>query len=445
MKPARPARAATPVPTSRLGRVLRMGLMAGELALGTALDGARQWASGRKPAAGSAILTARNARVLARELARLRGAAMKLGQMLSLQGDEILPPEFTQALAILGSQAYAMPSAQLHGVLGREYGAGWRRRFGRFDEEPIAAASIGQVHRARAGDGRELVLKIQYPGVARSIDSDVDNMATLLRWLDFLPVDLDVPGLAAEAKRQLRLEADYAAEARHAERFRELLGGCGEFVLPRVHRDLSTRRILAMDFIEGVPLESLQAPGVPQATRDRVGRALETLMFRELFELHYMQTDPNPANYLYQPGTGKVALLDFGSTLQLDPARVQRYRDICRALLADDEAAIRRHAVALGYLAEHEPEDRARGVIGMIRLVCEPLTHEGPYDFAGSRLVARARDHGIDLALRHGLPTPPPETAFLHRKLVGNFLLCALIRANIDANALIRPWLRKGR
>jgi predicted unusual protein kinase regulating ubiquinone biosynthesis (AarF/ABC1/UbiB family) len=440
---SRNSRTRTRVPTSRLGRVFRIGMMASELALGSALDGARQWVSGRRPEASATLLSARNAQVLARELSRLRGAAMKLGQMLSLQGDEILPPEFAQALSILGSQAYAMPAAQLHGVLGREYGAGWQRRFASFDEEPIAAASIGQVHRARAKDGRELVLKIQYPGVARSIDSDVDNLATLLRWLDFLPLELDVAGLTAEAKRQLRLEADYEEEARHAERFRKLLGDSEEFVVPRVHRDLSTRRILALDFAAGVPLESLQDPGVAQRERDRVGRLLESLMFRELFGLHYMQTDPNPGNYLYQPDTGKIVLLDFGSTLELEPGRVERYRGICRALMKDDAAGIRRYAVELGYLAEDEPEPRGSGVIEMIRLVCEPLTHRGAYDFAGSRLVARARDLGIDLALRHGLPAPPPETAFLHRKLVGNFMLCAMLRAHIDAHALIMPWLRK--
>jgi predicted unusual protein kinase regulating ubiquinone biosynthesis (AarF/ABC1/UbiB family) len=441
---SRKHRARTPVPTSRFGRVLRMGMMASELALGSALESARQWVSGRRPDA-STLLSARNAQVLARELSRLRGAAMKLGQMLSLQGDEILPSEFTQALAILGSQGYAMPAGQLHGVLGREYGSGWRRLFASFDEEPLAAASIGQVHRARAVDGRDLVLKIQYPGVARSIDSDVDNLATLLRWLDFLPLELDVAGLSAEAKRQLRLEADYEQEARHAERFRRLLGDSDDFIVPRVHRDLSTRRILALDYVDGIPLAQLKDAELPQRERDRLGRALESLMFRELFGLHYMQTDPNPANYLYQPDTGRVALLDFGSTLELEPARVEGYREICRALIRADEAGIRRHAIELGYLSAAEPEDRARGVLEMIRLVCEPLTHRGVYDFAGSRLVGRARDLGIDLALRHGLPTPPPETAFLHRKLVGNFMLCAMLGARIDAHALITPWLRRHR
>jgi predicted unusual protein kinase regulating ubiquinone biosynthesis (AarF/ABC1/UbiB family) len=197
------------VPSTRLGRAVRLGLMAGEVAFEGMLGSARALAAGRRPTAAGALFSVRNAETLARRLSSLRGAAMKLGQMLSVQGDELLPPEFRQALAILRSQAYAMPIEQLRRVLGREYGAGWRDRFERFDEEPLAAASIGQVHRVVTRDGRDLVLKIQYPGVARSIDSDVDNMATLLRWLDFLPVELDIAGLSGEAKRQLKVEADY--------------------------------------------------------------------------------------------------------------------------------------------------------------------------------------------------------------------------------------------
>ena len=144
-------------------------------------EGLKRIARGQAPDFRGALLSAPNARRLAARLARLRGAAMKIGQLVSLQGDDVLPPEFAQALSVLRSQAAPMPAQQLHRVLGREYGAGWRRRFARFDDEPIAAASIGQVHRVTAADGRDLALKIQYPGVARSIASDVDNVAVLLR------------------------------------------------------------------------------------------------------------------------------------------------------------------------------------------------------------------------------------------------------------------------
>lgn len=440
MSASKPRRRRTAVPATRLGRAVRIGLIAGEVALGGMLGGARQLAAGRWPDV-SALLSSGNAQVLARRLSTLRGAAMKLGQMLSLQGEELLPAEFRDALAILRDQAWAMPAAQLHGVLGREYGAGWQARFAEFDEDPVAAASIGQVHRARARDGRVLALKIQYPGIARSIDSDVDNLATLLRWLDFLPVELDIDGLMAEAKRQLHVEADYLQEAEHVERYRGLLGDDPGFVVPRVHRDLSTRRILAMDYVEAEPFESVCEAGQPHRLRNDLARRLQSLMFRELFEFRCLQTDPNPANYRYQRGSRRLVLLDFGSTMELDRARMEDYRGICRAVMADDPQALHRQALALGYLRADTPPASAGGVIEIIRLVCEPIRHRGTYDFAASRLPLRARDLGLDVAFRRGLPSPPPATAFMHRKLVGTFLLCAMLRARVDVRSLIEPHL----
>jgi predicted unusual protein kinase regulating ubiquinone biosynthesis (AarF/ABC1/UbiB family) len=430
------------VPSTRLGRAVRLGLMAGEVAIEGVVGSARALAAGKRPTITGSLLSQRNAETLARRLSSLRGAAMKLGQMLSVQGDELLPPEFRQALAILRSQAYAMPIAQLRRVLGREYGTGWQNRFERFDEEPIAAASIGQVHRVLTRDGRDLVLKIQYPGVARSIDSDVDNMATLLRWLNFLPVELDIGGLSREAKRQLKVEADYLQEADHAERFHDLLAGDAGLLLPRVHRDLTTRRILALDYIESEPIDVMAARDVPQHTRDTLVRRIEGLMFRELFEFGLMQTDPNPANYRYRPGTGQLVLLDFGSSIELDPERVDGYREICRAVIADDVERIRLAALRLGYLATDTPAESAAGVIEIIRLVCQPIRHRGAFDFAASQLPLKARDLGLEVAFRRGLPTPPPATMFLHRKLVGTFLLCAMLHARVDVRRLVEPYLR---
>ena len=191
-----------------------MARAAGEFALGGAAEGVRRLVAGRSAVGeASAFLSVDSARRLAARLARLRGGAMKLGQMMSLQGADLLPPEFAQALAPLRAQAAPMPRAQLRRALGREYGRGWERRFAHFDDEPITAASIGQVHRARAANGPELALKIQYPGVARSIRSDVENLAAMLQLLRLLPHEVDVPATAAEAARQLGQEADYLAES----------------------------------------------------------------------------------------------------------------------------------------------------------------------------------------------------------------------------------------
>ena len=429
------------VPASRFSRVLRFGLLSGELALATAIGTAKQLGAGRRPDLAAAILTPGNADLLARRLASLRGPAMKLGQILSLHSEELLPESFQAALAMLRAQGYSMPDTQLRRVLGREYGKGWQERFERFDLEPVAAASIGQVHRVVKRGGRELALKIQYPGVARSVDSDVDNLASLLRRLDFLPVKLDIDTLAAEAKRQLRLETDYEAEARNLERYRRLVGEMPHLVVPRVDRSLTTRHVLAMDWVDGEPLESLASEAVPATRRNAVAGTLYELMFRELFEFRFMQTDPNIANYLYSPATRQLALLDLGAVGEYPASFSEAYRRACRAVIAGDRDGVRAAAFDIGYAHPDDPEPMIRNSVDIIELACEPLVHRGPYDFAGSQLMLRARDRGLEVLFGQGLRSPPPETLCLHRKLIGTFMICAKLRARLNVHALVERFL----
>jgi aarF domain-containing kinase len=422
--------------------MLRLGLTAGELAMGGIAEGARRLAGDAPAQTVNALLTASNARRLTKRLAHMRGAAMKLGQLLSLDGDFVLPPEFADALAVLRDSADRMPRAQLNRLLGREYGKGWEARFSEFDYEPIAAASIGQVHFARAADDRRLALKIQYPGVARSISSDVDNMVTLLRLARIMPADFPMGDFASEAKRQLAQEADYLQEADWLKRFGELVVDEPRFRVPHVHDDLTTRRILAMDYMPGEPLSVLERPEAPQQRRDRIGGLIYHLLFRELFEFGVMQTDPNFGNYLLDEGSGDLVLLDFGSAIEYPPEFRDLYARICRAILAGDQSEIERVAVEIGYLHEGDPEEHVREVIDLLLIVCEPLCYEGIYDFAASDLIPRARDAGMDLIFRNRhFKHPPPETMFLHRKLVGSFLLCARMGAQVPVRDLIVPFL----
>lgn len=435
-----PKRRPSAIPQTRLGRFARMGMAAGGLAAGAAAQGLKRLAQGQAPDFRGALLSAPNARRLAERLARLRGAAMKIGQMVSMQGEDLLPAEFAQALSVLRSQAAPMPPQQLRRVLGREYGTGWERRFAAFDHEPVAAASIGQVHRVTTTDGRDLALKIQYPGVARSIASDIDNVAALLRLFNLLPIELDVAGIADEAKRQLMQEADYLSEARFLEHYRRLVADEPALLVPHVHGDLTTTRILAMDFVEAAPLDA--AATMSQGRRNAIGTVLERLMFRELFEFRVMQTDPNFANYLYQPKSGRLVLLDFGATRHFGARFALNYARISRAVIEGDRGAVAREAVHIGYAAADDPPQRIEAVVDMCLLACEPLRHVGRYDFGSSDLPARMRKLGFDLAIRQRLlRPPPPETLFLHRKLVGSFLLLARLRAHVDARSLILPFL----
>ncbi len=417
--------------------------MAGEVALGGVAERARRLAGG-EPAATSALFTGANARRLARRLSRMRGAAMKLGQLLSLEGEDFLPPEVSEALALLRSDADAMPEEQLRAVLAEEYGAEWQARFAHFDPEPIAAASIGQVHEARLADGRELALKVQYPGVSRSIGSDVDNLVTALRLTRLMPRELDLAGLAEEAKRQLREEADYAGEAERLERYRTLLEGDPAFVVPRVHLELTTPRILAMDRLHGVPLEDLCGAEHPQSRRDEAATDLYRLLFRELFEFGFVQTDPNFANYLWLPDEERLGLIDLGAGREV-PERLQDlYARLFHAGMRGDRAGVRDASLAIGLYEAGEREDRIEALVDMMLLACEAFSGGEPHDFAGSGHPARMRELGMDLALGKGFWRPPPiDSLYLHRKLGGTYLLAARLRARVDLRGLLLPFLER--
>ena len=436
-KPRRSSR----VPTGRLERLARVGLLAGELAAGGVAEGVRRVTGGRRE--GGFFVTEANAQRLVKRLAGMRGAAMKLGQLLSMEGEDLLPPEVSDALALLRNDGDCMPPQQLRRVLGHAWGKGWQERFTSFDFEPIAAASIGQVHQACSLDGRSLALKIQYPGVAKSTASDVDNLAAVLRMSRLLPSDVEIAPLIEEAKRQLRQEADYEAEARHLRHYGALLADASFFRVPAVHDDFTTRHVLAMDRLEGLPLEDLCGNDHSQQRRDQVGRALLELLLRELFEFRFSQTDPNIANYLWLE-EGRIGLLDLGAARDVPEPVSRNYARLCRAGMDRDRTALEEAALGLGVLPPDETPERRRAVLDFVELVAEPFHHEGIYDFGVSDLPRRAREAATRLAFRHGFRSPPPpEILFLQRKLGGTFLQCARLRARIDVRRLLEETFER--
>lgn len=424
------------VPRGRLSRLGVFGKLAGGVAGGVIAEGARRLADGQRPQLRDLLLTPANAGRVAAQLSHLRGAAMKLGQMISLDAGDMLPPELTQILSKLRDNAHHMPPAQLQQVLAKDWGKDWRRRFAHFDARPVAAASIGQVHRARTLDGRDLAIKVQYPGVRESIDADVDNVATLLRLSGAMPKEIDLAPLLAEAKRQLREEADYAREGAQLARFGALLAGDDDYVVPALVPEFRTANVLAMTFVEGVAVESLET--APQDMRDAAMRALLTLVVRELFEFGVMQTDPNFANYRWQPATGKLVLLDFGATRDVTPATADGYRALLVAGLAGDRDGVRAAAVAAGFVGAAAADGHRAGMDGMIDVILGELNRAGPFDFGDRSFVAVLRDQAIDIAQdRATWHIPPIDTLFVQRKISGTALLAARLKARVDVRAMV--------
>jgi len=428
------------IPSSRLSRLGVFGRLAGGVAGGMVAEGARRLASGERPRMSDLLLTPGNALKLADRLSHLRGAAMKLGQMISMDAGDMLPAELSMILARLRENAHHMPPAQLQTVLVRQWGPDWKTRLSRFDARPIAAASIGQVHRATTLDGEELAIKVQYPGIAESIDADVDNVATLLRVSGVLPLSIDIRPLLEEAKKQLHEEADYLREGAQMRHYGERLRGSSDFIVPKLFPDLTTDRVLAMSFVTGAPIETLAT--APQETRDRVIQALIGLVLRELFDFGLMQTDPNFANYRYQAETGRLVLLDFGAVRPVSVETALAYRTLLSAGLAGDRDHMREVAVGAGFLGEQAVRKHRPIVDHIIEVILRELNKPGPFDFGDRAFVGTIREDGAAMAAdRDTWHVPPVDTLFAQRKISGTALLAARLKARVDVRSMIESRL----
>ena len=424
-----------------MARFGQFGRLAGGIAGGMLAEGARRLAEGDRPRMRDMLLTPGNVNRIADRLSHLRGAAMKLGQMISMDAGDMLPPDLAEIMARLRQNAHRMPPQQLQQVLARQWGKDWRTRFVRFNATPIAAASIGQVHRAQTRDGRDLAIKVQYPGVRQSIDADVDNVATLLRVSGLLPRGLEIAPLLSAAKQQLAEEADYRREGEQMEMFARLLAGASEYVVPTLDSEFTTSEVLAMSFVEGQPIESLT--DASQATRDGVIQSLIGLVLRELFEFGMMQTDPNFANYRYQPATGRLVLLDFGASRPVAPEISRGYRELLRAVLAADPGRVLEAAVAAGFVGSGAVTHHRARIDRMIDVVIGEFARPGPFDFGDRGFVGILREQGMDIASDQAAwHIPPAEMLFVQRKVSGTALLAARLKARLDVRAMLEPYLR---
>lgn len=414
--------------------------MAGGLAGGALSEGARRLANGERPRLDQIFLTPGNAMRLTDRLAHLRGAAMKLGQMISMDAGDLLPPELSEILARLRDRADFMPPRQLDKVLAAEWGKDWRKQFRRFEPRPIAAASIGQVHRAMVPDGRLLAIKVQYPGVAQSIDSDVDNVASLLKLTGLLPPELDLDPLLAAAKEQLREEADYRREGAMMTRFGEMLADRAEFIVPKLEAGLTTDRILAMSYEEGSPIEDLSSQ--PQDLRDRVAAELIELVARELFHSRLMQTDPNFANYRWQAKSGRIVLLDFGATREVSASLSRDYRRLIEAGLEEDRERVMEAAIKAGFINPRALERHPDAMRHAVDIVVTQMSSEDKLDFGDRAFVPEIRETVMPIARdRESWHLPPAETLFVQRKVSGTALLCARLGARVDVRGIVRKVL----
>lgn len=430
------------VPSRRLSRLMGLGGVAANVAGRMAIGGAKKLAAGKRPKLNDLLLTPKNAKKLTEQLSSMRGAAMKMGQMLSMDSGDFLPKEIADVLARLRSDAQPMPRAQLDSVLNAELGSEWASNFLSFQYYPLAAASIGQVQSAVSNDGDYLAIKVQYPGVRESIDSDVNNLASLVKLSGLLPKGFDIKPLIEECRRQLHEEADYCREAEDMTRYGAFLAADENFQVPEYFAEFSTDRVLAMSFIDGEPIESLETAS--QETRDRVVSCLFDLLYRELFEFKLMQTDPNFANYRYNPDTGQIILLDFGACREVSDDLSKSYLALMTSLISGDADACFARASDMGFIPDNLSDELRGGLKEIIATAIEPLSRDEVFDFGDNPITDQVKDAAMELAGERELwHLPPPETVFIQRKLGGMHMLATRLRAKVNVHALLSKYVEK--
>ncbi|OTB07839.1 hypothetical protein M426DRAFT_317731 [Hypoxylon sp. CI-4A] len=430
------------VPATRLGRLWNYGGLAAGMLGGAITEGfSRGFGGGGE---GSVLFSSGNMERLVTKLSRMRGAALKLGQMMSFQDSKMLPAPIQEVLQRVQDRADYMPAWQRDRVLTASLGPEWRDLFGEFEEKPIAAASIGQVHRATLkSTGEKVAVKIQFPGVADSINSDLDNLSMLLTASKMLPKGLYLNKTIDNARLELGWECDYEREAQCGERYRELLTDEPDvFVVPKIHQEASGRHVLTMEFMEGVGVT--RSKTFTQEQKDWIGTQILRLCLREITEFRFMQTDPNWTNFLYNSKTNKLELLDFGASREFPQRFVEQYVGLLAAASRGDRQTIKDLSESLGYLTGHESKTMLDAHVASILTLAEPFSQSAPavYDFHDQTITERVKAL-IPVMIRERLSPPPEETYSLHRKLSGAFLLCAKLGSRVPCRELFAQAVEK--
>ncbi len=377
------------------------------------------------------------ARVLADNLSQLKGAAMKAGQLLSIDSSDILPPEATEILSKLQSSADPVPFETLRPVLEQDLAPQALAELEDIEEQAAASASIGQVHRATFR-GEEVAVKIQYQGIADSIDSDISVLRKVAStWLTVSRSKVELDELFEEFREILHQEANYESELANMAFFYEALADDQRFVVPKPHAAVSGKRVLTMSWEEGMALQQWIASAPSQVERERFAKNVLDLYCKEFFEWGVVQTDPNYGNFLVRPESGQIVLLDFGATLRYENTFVQQYKAVLRTIESGSDVAIVDSAIAFGLLDEREGSETREAFVAMMHNALEPFdAARQPFVFRDEGYDRRAREIGYRFVRSVKYSPPPRRLVFLHRKLGGIFQLLRRLDLTYD----LRPF-----
>jgi predicted unusual protein kinase regulating ubiquinone biosynthesis (AarF/ABC1/UbiB family) len=437
------------LPTGRVARTARVGgLVTGQGVRWAGMRAANRLRTPERAAAAETERTAALINELVEQLSRMRGAAMKVGQMISMVEFDDLPveqqDELQRKLATLRDGIPPVPFARLEKLLRKELGAPLSDVFSEFDQRAFAAASIGQVHRATTVDGGDVVVKVQYPGVAEAVETDLRNAMLLVPLVKRLAPGLDGRALAVEMRERIGEELDYELEAQNQRRIERLLRGHPFISVPRVYTDLSTRRVLVSEYIEGERFEAIRRGD--EAQRDRYGEIVFRFFFGLLYRDRIALGDPHPGNYLLRPD-GRVGFLDFGLLRDIDATRIGAEAAIALAVRDGDPEGLKSALVAGGYL----PGERAALVdadfaLRLMRQAIKWYAVPGEHRFSGSDEPRRERERPggeqrAAIKTQINQFTVPPEAILIRRMHGVVAIVLYALRAGADWGAIAGEYL----
>lgn len=462
MSSSRPGKSVSRIKTGSFERRLsltRAGLFAGTR---MASHMATNWFSNKetREQRHRAMLSSQ-ARFLVDELGRLKGSVVKIGQVMALYGEHFLPEEVTEALHTLEDQTTSLEWPAIERVLKAELGESRLSELD-IDPEPIGAASLGQVHRAvRRSDGLELVLKVQYPGVADAVDSDLNAVAHLLKVARLVSFGPEFNDWLEEVREMMHREVDYRLEARTTEKFRQMLSHDPRFVVPRVLAEFSTDHVIASTYEHGHSVSSVAVRELPLERRSALGQAALELFFRELFEWGEIQTDPNFGNYRIriageQGGdseTDRIVLLDFGAVQSYSSDFLQPVIQMIKASYEEDLEQVVEGGIKLRFMSRDWPAEVLDKFGKVCMSVLEPLAKDrsqwpdyavnshGQYRWKQSDLPSRVAKQAARSAISRYFRVPPKEFVFLNRKLIGVYTFIAVLHSEFNGEDLLRKYL----
>jgi predicted unusual protein kinase regulating ubiquinone biosynthesis (AarF/ABC1/UbiB family) len=441
------------LPTGRVARTARVGgLVTGQGVRWAGMRAANRVRTPERAAAAERERTEALVHELVDQLGKMRGAAMKVGQMISMVEfdglEEEQRDELQRELATLRDDIPPVPFARLERLLRKELGAPLSSVFADIEERAFAAASIGQVHRATTTNGHDVVVKIQYPGIAEAVETDLRNAMLLLPLVKRLAPGLDVKAMATEMRERIGEELDYELEAQNQRRIERLVRGHPFISVPHVYTELSTRRMLVSEYIEGARFEEVRR--ADEAQRDRYGEIVFRFFFGLLYRRRIALGDPHPGNYLLRPG-GQVAFLDFGLLRDVDDDRVTAEVSIARAVRDARAEDLKAALIAGGYV----PAERAESVQAEFAL--RLMTHATKwYAVPGERRFStggerrdrrgRARERPTDedraaIKTQVNQFTVPPEAILIRRMHAIVAVVLQTLRAGADWGAIAAEYL----